>query len=111
ATAGAAASRARARGAGPRRAGVPSARSTTLPAKLEHALERAGGADADVLRHVDLGREIAERIARRLERDHLHVVAELAALVEALPRHLEEQAIREPAFGDDQELAVRALLR
>src|SRR5579871_5305611 len=79
-------------------------------AQLEQAGERPLGADAHVLGDGDLGAEVAQRVPRTLERDHLHVVAELAALVEPLLWHLEQKAIGEPALGHDQELVGRALL-
>src|SRR5947207_3080312 len=104
------------------RAGVgasASARSLTTPpptqevsaAQLEHPLERGRSPHAHVLRDGDIRCQVPERVPCALERDHLHVLAELAALVELLLRHLEEQPVREPALGDDQELALRALLR
>ena len=74
--------------------GVPAVlgRATESLAELEHAPERALRSDANVLVDLDRMTEVTEGRRRLLERDHLHVLAELARLVELLLRQLEEEA-------------------
>src|SRR5439155_20813591 len=89
----------------------PGATHPRSAAELEHALEGHRRALPHVLRDRDLRPERDECVAGALERDHLHVVAELAALVELLLGYLDEEPIAEPALRHDQELALLALLR
>src|SRR5258706_9794180 len=86
--------------------------ATTSPSsELEHAANRALGPYTDVFFDLDRVSAVAQREGRLLERDHLHVLAELTGLVELLLGQLDHQPIGEATLGDHQKFLGVALSR
>src|SRR5262245_20363792 len=78
-------------------------------AEVEHAPDGALRAHPHVLFENDREDHSPKSLRRLFEGDHLHVLAELARLVEPLLRQLEKQPIGEPALGDHEKVFSRAL--
>ena len=91
----------------PRPAVMPLELPAPSGAQFEHSLQGVLRTFAHVIGQDDFVAPVDQRVAHAIERDHLHVTAELARLVEMLVGNFHQQAVGKPAFGHDEKFVGR----